>query len=658
MTAAAAITVSALVTALPGLVILWCAGYRGWWLTAAPAATYGVAGVAAIIDSVSPVGWGLHWFLLTTAVLCAGLWWWNKRSPHDDVTWSKATMTDHGAERIPLRFLKSVTLPDLILGLSVIAASCFTTVATLQGIGTFSIIHSDWDAAFHGSMTRAIQDLGTTSTDIIYNNWYPTTQAPYYPNVWHGITSFTSTLTGQPTSIAFNAAVVTIPWVAFLGLAGFVRQYSGSSYLAAAVVTISPWMVPFPFDMLWRGPLLPWGVVLTCLPAVALMLLRLAITASVKDTAILGITMGAMLWTHPANAIVIGGLLALLAVQLLVSTKHKAKLTGLLALSAVIVGLAAIKPILGALSVQQQGSLMDWPARGTTLEAVKMLMYGSFTIEWDPDPLRTPFVLFTAGLLLGAKYLVRWIWLLVGLFAIGCLFVAAAAHEGQWVETWTSLWWNDAPRLSTTFWMLAPIFAGLGVFRIAELLTWPIGRQGPRYIAAFGSILAVAFVVSDFAGYHVKESRMSLPYVSRGVTDAELQAYSELASTLGPDALVLNNPNDGLPWAYTDKGLQVVFHETLGYLAPEGSAKTLVQQRLSEEDNAMLTLLDKVDSRPAVKKALRDRGVTHIVYSEKQPGEKFQPIGIERLDTEYDGPTFTRLPNVGPLVVWKVNLDS
>jgi hypothetical protein len=154
----------------------------------------------------------------------------------------------------------------------------------------------------------------------------------------------------------------------------------------------------------------------------------------------------------------------------------------------------------------------------------------------------------------------------------GALFVLAASYDTPASALLTAIWWNDRWRLAALFVVPAAVLAAAGLVWLKDVVQRQTDRL-PRLFTARAAaargpvivgVLAILLVALTPAGYLARNTReVGLPYRDGPTVSAgEQAAYAELAR-LWDGGTVLNDPDDGSPWAYALHGVPLVFKTPL-----------------------------------------------------------------------------------------------
>ncbi|MDD7966367.1 DUF6541 family protein [Actinomycetospora lemnae] len=627
---------------LPGLGALLASGSRGWTaLAVAPLATYGIAGVAGPVGS----GLGLPWSplsLVVAAVLAALLGFGVRRltrrwADPDDVVrsaWSRVT--------------------TIGVGLAVAFAALFGAGAVLGGFGRMTTIPQDWDAAFHANGVAWIARTGDGGlTGMSQINWYGSAPPQYYPNAYHLIGATISDLTGRDVPSILNAHTLLIPGILALSIAALCHRLGSRGLLAAASAVIAVGISSF-YDMLWRGPLLPFAVGVALIPALLVVLTEYLAAPRVprRLPTLVPLALGAcgLYALHP-GAFIAAALFAaaMLASSWLRAPRRVPADLASLAIAAVVAVVALLPHLLRSLRSVGEAST-DWPAAGsaaTGLGEALLFSHASDTVQ----------VWFVLLLLLGALCwlrldALRWI-VLPGLLFVG-LFVAAFASDAPVVEAVTRPWWNDSFRLIGIATIPLAMLAGHGLQQVHDAGIGLAHRLVPglaarRYDVVIGAsvagLLLVALVGLTGGDYLARNQALMAKNTGEGpaLSSAEVEGLRVLGGLVRPGERVMNDQGDGSVWMYALGGaLPVAGHYNQSLVDPD--ARLLAAR------------FDDYDTDPAVQAAVSRLDVRWVVLgrgflredASRQPGLD-DLARVRELQVVYTNPDFAiyRLERAG-----------
>jgi hypothetical protein len=504
-----------LVLMIPGLLVSWASGARGWVLAgSAGPVSVSVIAVTAILTGFAGLPWGMVVVLAVSAVLAAAIFVLRRVLPKP--------LRDHGA---PLPSTGSVHggasghghrhrhRADMLIGWFVVVVVFLVLFWRLgQIFGGIDNISQTFDNVFHLNAVRYIVDTGNASSLRVSGFTSSTGMGGFYPAAWHDVASLTQQLTGSTVPAAVNAsnvAIAALVWplsCLLLATAIFGRR----RIVVVATAAFSAGLGSFPYLMLDFGVLYPNLLSIALLPA-SIGLLALS----------LRVARGLVLPTVSAWILALGTLPG-------VALAHPSTLLALFAWTLPIVLAAA-----AALFVRFLKRSDVWRAAGVVLGFV--VYTGILAIAWQrlrPDEAQStwqpvqglaqafgqaltsapqgrpiPWLIF-AMTLFGIWAMLRqrrFLWLLA-MFGISCvMFIVVSGYPFGPVRTWFGgVWYNDPFRPAALLPVAALPVAVLGVVWLTDLAQGWVRSQLaegrlPRSWSAWatGSRVAVASAVAS-----------------------------------------------------------------------------------------------------------------------------------------------------------------
>lgn len=583
-----------LVLLLPGGLVGLLAGLRGWTLVAtAPLFTYGIAGLAGPFSSELGIRWSPLTFALTVLLICAAV----------------------GGTRLVLRRRptpeREPAVPvwartaHLGVAASVVVATGVGLAAILGGIKQLGAIPQDWDAVFHAGGIRLIADTGDGGLYAMGTlNWYENGVTVFYPNAYHLVAATVYQLTGATIPTVLNAQTVLIPGILALSLAAMVRRLGGRPLLAAATALAAVSITSI-YDMLWRGPLLPFATGVALTPLMLVLVLDVldarGLRTTVRPALLFAAGMVGLLCLHPA--ILIGAIL--FSIPALVQrwwTRPAAapREIATLVVPGVLAALASALQLAGALSSAGNLAVISWDADLTMPEALGQILTFSHNA---PDAQIGLSLVLVIGLI-GYRRLGDLRWVLATAAIFGTLFVLAASSTAPLVKTITSLWWNDRYRLIALTVVPLCVVIGHGVAQaqrwVAAVLAGVTARRlqfATALVTSAVAILAFGYVTS---GLYVGRDQQQMTKNSGNgpaVSQLEVQGMQAIAKIVPPGERVLNDRGDGSAWLYALTGVKpVAAHYDAAQTGPDA---TLLADRFNQypSDPAVRAAVARLDIR-------------------------------------------------------------
>jgi hypothetical protein len=228
---------------LPGGTVAAAAGLRlPLVLAAAPLTSYGLAAMAATAASVTDLRWGPGFLAAEAGALGAVL----------------VTVRAVGGRNRPhLPRIRPLHRGDAAVVAGVLLGAVLSGSALLAGFGGIDRPNQDWDYTLHANATRFIADTGQVSASAlrVLNDWEA--ESFFYPNAHAAIGAVVRDLTAASVFEVLNGQTLLIGAVAGLGLAVLLRDLGAPLAVAAATPVLLAGFAGFPYDVIWRGPLLP-----------------------------------------------------------------------------------------------------------------------------------------------------------------------------------------------------------------------------------------------------------------------------------------------------------------------------------------------------------------------------------------------------------------
>lgn len=532
---------------LPGVAIGAAGGLRGRLLWGvAPALTLGFTGVAAISYSRLGITWAPIPVLLGVAAVCAAL---------AAITWLLRSRWPGLYPHEPARVGRAP------VALAIAAASGIAVTIMLTATRSLTRIPQGWDSLLHGTASRLIEQSGDASPFSLAAAAAPGNDAFYYPDAFHALTALVLHVPGQSMPGALNAMVTATAIVFILSTVALVSRIDPRPLALSAAAVLAASFSAFPVLQAAHGPLSPFALAAAAMPGVLAVVIALLRRPSAPLVVAAAMGTSGLYVTHPsvaAMALILIGLIGLCWLAWRGRTRTPRALVAVLLAG---VGASALTfPSIDTASTAVMSGF-DWPATSTLGEATAQLLGVRMYVpaQW---------------LLCGLAVLGLWAMgrrrelrpLAMGAALIGWLFVVTAASDAPYVQTLTSLWWNDAMRfLGLYVVVLAPIAAcGMVVLvdLVARLGRGVRGRLDARWVGAAAVVAMIAVSASVYAprGVDLLAKNFGL---GKTVYPEEAQAYTELAERYD-GGTIMNDPYDGSPWAYTLETLPVLLPGPLG----------------------------------------------------------------------------------------------
>ncbi|QFU91236.1 hypothetical protein YIM_30350 [Amycolatopsis sp. YIM 10] len=596
---------------LPGLAVAAAVRRTGWAvLGAAPALTFGLAGLAGPLFSLLGVPWRWWSFLLFLAVVVTvaaiARPWLRGNTNAEPETWRRDGFLTIGPA-------------------AVVAAAIGAVVVALGMRGGLDAVSQVWDMSFHGNAIRHITDSGDPAPAGLaaIAEDHPDF---FYPNGFHLIGSLAHGITGQPPPTVLNGLVIAVATLLVpLGTAALAAGLGLRAGAVAAAVVVSTTFANLPY-LLWSyGGLYPYALAL-CLVGPALALAVRWLTSG--DTGVLPMAVLAangVLVVHPSAAVVLAvfGVLVLLLRDRREFPLDWARLGVLLGLCALV-----LLPLLdGLLRVTPRVASFQpfWAASSDAGTAVlRVVTLGGVVPqpgEAAPPAQWVLAVLVFGGLLLFLR-VPAWRWATAAALVFAALYVLSVSTDHPVTRYLAAPWWNDSFRLVAVLPVVGAVAAGHLLDEVRRRLgDWRAG------------VLILAGYLGATGGYAVANGdRVREMYRPGPVTPEVAAGLRRLTELVPPGTGVMNDNGDGSTWAYGLVGRRTVVPYFGNY--PPGSDRWVLLEKF-----------DEVATDPGVRELVRRYDIGYAVVATPMLYGKERTPGLRELDQPpfrlvYENPGF------------------
>ncbi|ALV42873.1 hypothetical protein AU252_18335 [Pseudarthrobacter sulfonivorans] len=573
---------------VPGAAIAACLKFRlGPVIGMAPLHSTAAAGLAGTIADVLGVPWNIVPYLAICAVL-AGLALLMTRG----VEWPVAKASWRGL------------LPYLAV---IIAVACVTWRFT-QLVGSPVNPAQVFDNVFHLNAVRFILDTGNASSLTLASLQGVSGLDAVYPAAWHSIAALLVQLTGIdiPTAQnALNLVTAAVIWPAScLFLVGSVISRRPAALILVSIVASA--QVAFPYLMIVWGPLFPYALAVSMLPAAMTAVFALCGVGRSHSgsrgagAASLALAIGGLAFAHTSS---INTLLAISTPVLLFLWWQRARRLapwrtpnlrqGLFALTTVFVlGLAAVSWL-----KLRPAHYDNW---GPTVKPGAAI---GEILTVSPMQLAIPAVVVSVLSVSGLYVVVRYrkhLLLAACYGAVAALYiVAAAAPTGFIRDAIVGTWYQDTYRLAALLPLFTTPIAVVGGLHLWDL--WRRSRAATRTTSALeqrlaivrgrgqfvaaASVVLVVTVLATFVGptsHYVSGASTVYRFDAQSemLTQDERALLARVADHVPPDSVIADNPWNGSSLAYAYAGRRVLTPHLFAGIDP---IRELIDKRLKFE---------------------------------------------------------------------------
>jgi hypothetical protein len=594
------VCVAAVVVFGPGLALLTAFGVRDWLvlLGASPAASVGVALIAACVAARFGGRYGVSALLVTTLLLVGvgvGLALTAHRFLGPPAQLPAETDPRQALPRLTGYPLLAAQLLGLIL---VLTGAVLTLRAWFSGLGSWRTWNQDHDTILHSLLTAYIMRTGRGApwqimpADVIVGS--PTV---YYPDGFHLLAATVADVFGDAV-VGMNAVAAMVlgaAWTCAAGaLAGVAVRWlcggvdnaaKGWTALGAGVGSVIAAGLYRPgLEMARDNGVLPNASALVLVPGVLVGLLLVRPKGWTGALGV-GVACAGVVTVHPSSGLSVGLSILVIWLAMLCGRHGRATLRAQLPVLAVVIGAAVLvgAPVLhGALAVSSRIKAFPPDSHGMPISRmlgnVVGLTYGGM---FDNRPIMQvwPTLLLLAGVL--ATLMQRRAVPLAVAWAVWVVVVLLAYRNPRGLTApILGFFYNSAGRVQGHTALFAPALATVGVFAALGALLTGLGaarlngseRLGQRTVAVLGVTMLFVFTVGYLSGptnrylrtnAEALSQRWRYPQMYR-VDSEDITAAAWLRTRIKPGERIMNSPNDGSTWLYVHDGLPIVELSTLG----------------------------------------------------------------------------------------------
>jgi hypothetical protein len=657
-----------LVLMVPGLLVSWAAGARGWVLAgSAGPVSVSVISVTAILTGFVGLPWGVV-TVLTVSTVTAGVLFGLRHLV--------AASLNNNAPPLQAKFSRDAVSEPTVRRWAYILTSWLVVVVVFlvlfwrmgEIFGSIGNISQTFDNVFHLNAVRYIVETGNASSLRVSGFTSTTGVGGFYPAAWHDIASLTQQLTDSTVPAAVNAsnvAIAALIWpLSCLLLATAILGRRRVVVISAAAFAAG--FSSFPYLMLDFGVLYPNLLSIALLPAciglVALMLQAARGLALAKVSAwILALSsLPGLALAHPST------LMALLAwtfpavvVSAVALFRHWLPRFGKLGAAGVVLfGLAVYTTILmiaWALLRPDEAQAAWQPVQGLAQAFGQALTSA-------PQGRPVPWLIF-ALTLVGIWAMLRQgrhLWLLV-MFGISCImFIVVSGYPSGTLRTWIGgIWYNDPPRLAALLPVAALPVAVMGAVWVADTARalihsrWGEGKgemfdravRGRGAMSVAAGFVAFTLLLGLSQGGTVRASVESaagsyaLTPDSWLVDSNEMALLQRVATEVPADNTVVSSPWTGASMVYA--------------IAGRKSLTPHIFSEFGSDTRTILHSLNQAGENPAVCESVRKLKANYVLdFGTREVHGNLHPFpGLQDLGTDKD---FELVDSEGPARLYKV----
>ncbi|WP_020671152.1 DUF6541 family protein [Amycolatopsis nigrescens] len=590
---------------LPGMALAAALRRSGWAvLGAAPAVTFGLAGLAGPLFSLLGVPWRPWTYLTFVLAVVAVVLVVRLSRPRAGPPHAEPDSWHPGGFRW--------------IGTAVLVAAAAGAAALVLGMRGLDAVSQIWDMSFHGNAIRYITETGDpdpAALAAIVDPQYP--QGFFYPNGFHLLGSLVQSATGRPPPEVLNGMVVAVATLLVpLSTAGLAAGLGARAAVVAASVAVSTTFTNFPYQLWSYGGLYPYTLAL-CLVGPALALVVRWLKTGDLATLVLAVSAASgVLVVHPSAAFVLAVFLALV---LLLRDRgafplHWPRFAALAGLS-----LALLLPTLAGLlrvTPKVAGFQPFWAASSDGWTALGRLFTLGGVVPQPGEATAPPQWVLAVLVFGGLALLLRdraWRWVAVAMLVFGALYVLSVATDHPVTRMLAAPWWNDSFRLVAVLPMVGAVAAGFALDAVRRRF----GGWQPALVLLAGYLGATGGYVATNA------ERVRGVYQPGPVTGDVLAGMRRLEELVPPGTGVMNDNGDGSTWTYGLVGRPTVVPYFGNF--PAGSDRAV-----------LLARFDELATDDAVRELVRKYNIGYAVVAAPMLYGKERVPGLRELD----GPAF------------------
>ncbi|MFJ6536266.1 DUF6541 family protein [Paenarthrobacter sp. NPDC091711] len=499
-----------------------------------------------------------------------------------------------------------------VIGAGLVAGGAVAAVSWTVGTEGLLGINQDWDIPWHANMIRLISVNHEWDPSIAGNFAYYDTniaEAPIrsYPIAFHAVLSLFWPMSGVSIPVFLNVFVLMMMGVQLpLSTMALTMVVTRRPLAVAAAGAVSGWFTVYPYDLLWRGPLIPFFAGMLLVGPFVYLAVKGAVDR--RKFWIPGIAFGAvgLIAVHPSLAFVVLPVLVFWMLSALI--RRKGRILGItiyLAISGMLAVILGLPIITQMLKESERVSKQVWAAdtdRNGAIQNIIFLNHGSMAM-----PILTGMVALGC---LALVFRIRMWWYFGPVLAFAFLSVYTMGTDNPRFMSLTAPFYDDQWRIFGILVMLLIPLAGLGVAQVAEGVAWLVGRirasrstnqetgssrKGSPILTA--AVAAAVLLVSGIAAipyFKQNAERININTKVDGATlsKSEVDLLSSMDRYVPQDATVLNDSCDGSVWMYAlgnrmpmirhfeilPTNRQLLVLQKLGDLATDDSARAAASE--------------------------------------------------------------------------------
>lgn len=445
----------------------------------------------------------------------------------------------------------------------------------LTGTSNLRTIDQDWDIPWHANMVRLIAESHQWDPHIAGHFAYYDTalaSAPVrsYPIALHALLALVWPASGLAIPTFLNTFVLVLVAIQLpLSTMALAAVLTRRPVAIAAAGAISVWLAVYPWDLLWRGPLIPYFAGMLAVGPFVLLAVVSATRNQWSALPAVGLAAVALIAVHPSLAFVAAPVLASwLLGRLAFRTAGAWRTTAYLLVAGVLAAVLGL-PVIAEM-VQEAGRVatVSWAPDSSTAGALRNLLL--LTHVKSQLVYVAPVLMVLALVRLALRPRTAWYLAPVALYAALAGYTMSSTTKAPW---FTAPFYDDQWRLFAVYVMLAVPLLGLGVDVAADALARSaamlrqrrrvrsavsglsisrgrlVGSQ-PTIAAGVVVLLAAAAVSLPNVGQNSARLRYSNETSGWTISASSVALMSNIGRWVPGSQTVLADPCQGSVWMY------------------------------------------------------------------------------------------------------------
>lgn len=445
----------------------------------------------------------------------------------------------------------------------------------LAGTLNLQTIDQDWDLPWHANMVRLIAESHQWNPHIAGHFAYYDTvlaSAPVrsYPIAFHALLALVWPASGLSIPMFINTFVLVLVTIQLpLSTMALATVLTRRPVAIAAAGAISAWLAVYPWDLLWRGPLIPYFAGMLAVGPFVLLAVVTALRSQWSALPAVGLAAVALIAVHPSLAFVAAPLLACwLLSQLAFRTADARRATVYLLVAGVLAAALGLPVIIEMIQEAGRVAHVSWAPDSSTVGALRNLLL--LTHAKSPLVYVGPLLMLAALVRLALRPRTVWYLAPVAVYAALAWYTMSSTAKAPW---FTAPFYDDQWRIFAVYVMLAVPLLGLGVDVVADTLAnvarmlWQRRRapfavsrlsmswerlDGSRSTVAAGVVVLLAAGAVSLPNLDANSARLRSANETSGWTMSagSVALMSTISRWVPASQTVLADPCQGSVWMY------------------------------------------------------------------------------------------------------------